>query len=290
MKSGKAKGIGFIMLAAMCFACMSMFVRLAGDLPTMEKAVFRNAVAMVIALVILLRDHTKLSVPRESRKFVWLRVICGTIGLVCNFYAIGKINLADANMLNKLSPFFVLIFSALFLQEKMKLSQILLIVGAFCGSLLIIKPSAGNLLLVPSLLGALGGVAAGAAYAFARGATTHGAPKTVVVLAFSAFSTISLLPLALARFVMPSAQQLICLVLCGVCGAGGQFAITSAYTCAPASEISVYDYSQVIFSAVLGFFVFDQKPDVLSVCGYVIIISLAVLNSYWNNRRGHSKA
>lgn len=284
MKGGKAKGIGFIILAALFFACMSMFVRLAGDLPTMEKAVFRNAVAMVIALVILLKDHTKSAVPRESRKYIWLRVICGTAGLVCNFYAIGKINLADANMLNKLSPFFALIFSALFLHEKMKLYQILLVVGAFCSSLLIIKPSMGNVLLVPSLLGALGGVAAGAAYAFARGATTHGAPKTVVVLAFSAFSTFSLLPLAMVRFVMPSVRQLVCLFLCGVCGAGGQFAITTAYTCASAREISVYDYSQVIFSAVLGLLVFDQRPDALSLCGYGLIILLAVLNSYLNRR------
>jgi drug/metabolite transporter (DMT)-like permease len=100
-----------------------------------------------------------------------------------------------------------------------------------------------------------------------------------VVFFFSTFSTIVMIPLALMDFTMPSPMQWLWLILCGVCGACGQFAVTNAYSYAPAREISVYDYSQIIFSALLGFFIFEQIPDALSFLGYAIIILLALINS-----------
>ena len=276
--SSKSKGILFIILAALSFALMNTCVRLAGDINTFEKAFFRNFVAALITGVIMLRQHVPTKLSRESRRLVLGRVVLGTLGLVCNFYAVSRINLADANMLNKMSPFFAVVFSALLLKEKMSLRQLLIVLGAFAASLLIIKPSPANLQLFPSLVGALGGVAAGAAYTCLRGATTHGTPRTLVVFCFSAFSTLAMLPLALLNFTMPNPVQLLWLLLCGVFGACGQFSITAAYTFAPAREISVYDYSQIIFSALLGFFIFDQIPDALSFLGYGVIILLALIN------------
>ena len=258
---------------------MNTCVRLAGDINTFEKAFFRNFVAALITGVIMLRQHVPTKLSRESRRLVLGRVVLGTLGLVCNFYAVSRINLADANMLNKMSPFFAVVFSALLLKEKMSLRQLLIVLGAFAASLLIIKPSPANLQLVPSLVGALGGIAAGGAYTCLRGATTHGTPRTLVVFCFSAFSTLAMLPLALLNFTMPSPVQLLWLLLCGVFGACGQFSITAAYTFAPDREISVYDYSQIIFSALLGFFIFGQIPDALSFLGYGIIILLALINS-----------
>ena len=153
--SSKSKGILFIILAALSFALMNTCVRLAGDINTFEKAFFRNFVAALITGVIMLRQHVPTKLSRESRRLVLGRVVLGTLGLVCNFYAVSRINLADANMLNKMSPFFAVVFSALLLKEKMSLRQLLIVLGAFAASLLIIKPSPANLQLVPSLVGAL---------------------------------------------------------------------------------------------------------------------------------------
>lgn len=277
--SNKSKGIIFILLAGLSFASMSACVRLAGDVSTFEKAFFRNFVALLITAPMMIKGHVPRKLNRESRRFIWMRAIFGTVGLVCNYYAIGKINLADANMLNKMSPFFAVIFSSLLLGEKMSAKQMLIVLGAFAGSLLIIKPSPSNLLLGPAIVGAIGGMGAGAAYSCLRGATTHGAARTYVVFFFSAFSALAMLPLALLDFSMPSPEQVLWLLLCGVFGACGQFSITAAYSYAPAREISVYDYSQIIFSALLGLLLFDQLPDALSFAGYGIIILLALINS-----------
>lgn len=277
--SNKSKGIIFILLAGLSFVSMSACVRLAGDVSTFEKAFFRNFVALLITAPMMIKGHVPRKLNRESRRFIWMRAIFGTVGLVCNYYAIGKINLADANMLNKMSPFFAVIFSSLLLGEKMSAKQMLIVLGAFAGSLLIIKPSPSNLLLGPAIVGAIGGMGAGAAYSCIRGATTHGAARTYVVFFFSAFSALAMLPLALLDFSMPSPEQVLWLLLCGVFGACGQFSITAAYSYAPAREISVYDYSQIIFSALLGLLLFDQLPDALSFAGYGIIILLALINS-----------
>ena len=281
----KTKGVLCILGAALCFAGMSAFVRLAGDLPVFEKAFFRNFVAAVIVLVLVKARHIPFRIDRPNRKYVLLRCIFGTAGLLLNFYAIDRLSLADSNMLNKLSPFFAIVFSVFLLKEKVKPVQALAVAGAFIGSLLIIKPTGQNLALLPAIGGFFGGMGAGAAYTCLRKATSSGVNSQIVVLCFSCFSCLVTIPFIAANFVMPTAGQLLLLILCGCCGAGGQFFITAAYTFAPAREISVYDYTQVIFSAVLGFFLFGQLPDVWSFVGYAVIIAMAIVNFIYNNRR-----
>ena len=283
--SSRTKGVLCILLSALCFSCMSVCVRMAGELPTFEKAFFRNIVAAVLVYIIVLRRRTPLRVPRNARLFVLLRCVFGTMGIILNFYAIDRLNLADANMLNKLSPFFAILFSYFILKEKVRPIQAALVVGAFLGSLLIIKPSGSNLQLLPALGGFFGGLSAGAAYTCLRKSTSLGVMNQLVVLYFSVFSCLITLPFIAMNFVMPTGKQLITLILCGMFGAGGQTAITAAYTYAPAREISLYDYFQVLFGAVLGFFFFDQLPDVFSFLGYGVILVMAVANFLYNNRQ-----
>ena len=80
-------------------------------------------------------------------------------------------------------------------------------------------------------------------------------------------------------------QQIVCLLCAGLAAAGGQFSITAAYQKAPAREISVFDYSQVIVAAILGFVFLDQIPDMLSIIGYVIIIGSAVFKWWYTMRQ-----
>jgi len=65
----------------------------------------------------------------------------------------------------------------------------------------------------------------------------------------------------------------------------GQFGITKAYVCAPAKEISVYDYTQVLFAAVFGYFLFGQIPDMLSVIGYILICGAGIAMFFYNRRK-----
>ena len=263
---------------------MNVCVRLAGDVPTFQKSFFRNAVSFAAALVMLIREGKGFR-PASNKYWPMLlrRSWCGTIGLVANFYAVDHLLLSDATMLNKMSPFFAVAASYFLLKEKLSPVQVISVLGAFGGALFIIKPTLSNMDLGPSLIGLMGGLGAGVAYTFVRMLGQRGERGAYIVFVFSAFSCLSVLPVVIANYQPMSAQQLLTLLGAGVFAAGGQFSITAAYCYAPAREISVYDYSQVIFSALLGFILFQDIPDVLSFVGYAIICGMAILTFWYNN-------
>lgn len=280
--SNKSKGILCILFAALGFSLMSFFVRISGDIPTMEKAFFRNAVAIIASLILLIRSGEKIRIKKGCMGDIFLRCVFGTSGLIANFYAIDKLNIADANMLNKLSPFFAILISIPILKEKPKKIDILAVLVAFLGSMLIIRPSGSNIQLVPALIGLYGGFGAGAAYVFVRKLGKKGERTPIIVLCFSLFSTAVTIPFIAVNYVPLNPMQLICLVMAGLSATIGQFGITSAYKYAPAKEISVFDYTQVIFAAILGTLFLGELPQAMSFIGYVIIIGVAVLRWRYN--------
>lgn len=283
--SEKYKGILYICLSAFCFSCMNVCVRLAGALPVIQKSFFRNIVALAVAAAVLLKDGGGMK-PKDRHSWPGLlaRSVFGTIGILCNFYAVDHLLLSDASMLNKLSPFFAVLASVFVLKERFSLKQGMILLGAFAGVLFIVKPSFHNISLIPALIGVCGGLSAGIAYTYVRKLGRQGERGPLIVFVFSAFSCLVSLPFLLADYAPMTALQLLTLLGAGLAAAGGQFSITAAYCHAPAREISVYDYSQVIFSAVLGFFLFGDVPDRWSVLGYIILCSMAVLN-FWQSSR-----
>ena len=281
--SKRTKGIVCIILSAFCFALMSTFVRLSGDLPSIQKSFFRNFVAMFIALGVLLKEGGGFRLQKGCLPLHLLRSSIGTLGILGNFYAVDHLVLSNASMLNKMSPFFVLIFSYFILKEKLKPAQVMIVAAAFIGSLFIIKPVVGNVAIVPSLIGFGGGMAAGFAYTMVRAMGLRGERSALIVFFFSTFSCVVTMPYLLFRFTPMSARQLLMLLGAGLAAAGGQFTITRAYTYAPAREISVYDYTQIIFTTVIGYFLFGQTPDVWSFVGYVLIVGAAVFMFLYNN-------
>lgn len=282
----KIKGVLCIVSAAACFALQGVFVRLSGDLPSMQKSFFRNFIALLFALALLLRSREKFQWNKKQLPVYLARAVFGTIGILGNYYAIDHLLLSDASMLNKLSPFFAIIFSYFALRETVKPMQVLGILVAFLGALCIIKPGGiGNGEWHAAVIGAVGGMAAGAAYTAVRVLGQRGERNAFIVFFFSAFSCLVCLPFLVFDYHPMSLFQAAMLGLAGLSAAGGQFSVTAAYTYAPAREISVYDYTQVIFSAALGFFLFQQMPDWLSVVGYVLICGVTIVLFFYHNRR-----
>lgn len=273
----KGLGILFILGAALCFALMNLFVNAAGDLPLMQKVFFRNLIATFVVFFILLfqkekfRIHDKTCVP-----WLFLRAAIGFIGVILNFYAIDKIgSISDASILNKLSPFFAILFSAFLLREKPKLPEIIFVLIAFAGALCVINPRF-DMAAIPAVAGFFSGACAGFAYTCVRVLAVKGERGIMTVFFFSAFSTLVALPFLIVGFRPMTAWQLCALLLAGLSATGGQFFITAAYRLAPAKEIAVFDYFQVLFAALLGYFFLGQIPQTLSFIGYAIIIAAAV--------------
>lgn len=283
--SKKTQGVLYILTAAFGFSVMTLFVKLAGDLPAFQKSFFRNFVTLLFIVAMMVRDRVNPIPEKKNISDLLGRSFFGTVGLLFNFYAIGQLNLSDANMLNKLSPFFAILFSVFLLGEKPNLMQIGGVCVAFLGSVCIIKPSFQNPAMLPALAGMLGGMGAGIAYTFVRRLGMKGENSKRIIFWFSAFSCLFCLPFLLFTYEPMSAKQLLYLMLAGTFACIGQLGITKAYVCAPAKEISVYDYAQVLFAALLGFIVFGDMPDVLSILGYVLICGAGIGMYFYNNRK-----
>ena len=274
-KHKHAIGISLVIADSFFFSLMTLFVRLSGDIPTMQKCCFRNAFAAIIAVIALARTDEKFHIKKGSLPGLFARSICGGLGMILNFYAIDRIGLADANILNKMSPFFAIIASIFILKEIPKKADWIAVIIAFVGAIFIIKPSA-NVASLYALAGLLGGLGAGVAYTFVRKLGQQGERGPVIVAFFSMFTSCLCLPFMIADFHPMSGMQWIFLILAGLSAAGGQFTVTAAYKYAPAKNISVFDYSQVIFASIWGAAFFGELPDYLSVIGYVIVIGCAV--------------
>lgn len=291
MKTGnKNKAIIFIMMSAFFFALMNIFVKLAGDIPSMQKSVFRNAVALVFAFIVIKRRHISLKLNKGDGKYLFLRSAFGTLGVLCNFYAVDHMMVADASILGKLSPFFAIIFSYFILSEKIKPAQFGFILMAFAGMLFIVRPGFTDVSIIPALIGVTGGIASGAAYTYVRLLSNRGVQGPIIVFIFSTFSCLAVLPFIIADFTPMSAQQLTYLLLAGLAASGGQFTVTAAYANAPASEISVYDYTQIIFATLLSFFILGEVPDAISFVGYAVICLAGILMFLYNNKWSKRKA
>ena len=279
---------------------MGMFVRLADDfgeaIPFTQKSFFRNIVAVVVAGVVFVRmcgragarpsreERGRVALPRDRMPWwplVW-RSVFGTIGIFGNFYALSHIPLGDACMLNKLSPFSAVVASWLLLGERVTVRQGIAVVVAFVGAMFVVKPGfalAGE--TVAALAGLAGGIAAGLAYTCVRRLGIMKVEPSFIVLFFSGFSTLVTLPFLLFDYHPMTWTQVAILFGAGVSATAGQFGITAAYRLAQPRELAVYDYTNVVFAALLGFAVFGQVPDVFSWIGIAIIVAMGV----WMNSR-----
>ena len=289
MVNSRTKGILAIMASAFGFALMALFVRLCDDwgapVNSFQKGFFRNLVALAIAGVawgraarrrtLDGRRETENVLSLKSKVLLVLRATLGTIGIFANFYALSHITIAEGQTLNKTAPFFTVLFAWLFLGEKATRRQILPLLLAFVGVVLIAKPGFAGEASFPLAMGLLGGVCAGGAYACVRGLRRHDVDPAFIILFFSAFSCLASVPFMFASFDPMTWRQILILFGAGASAALGQFGITLAYGYAEPREIAVFDYSNILFTAAFGFLFFAQVPDVWSVLGFVAILVAA---------------
>lgn len=281
--TARQKGICSILTSAFGFALMAMFVRLCDDfggpVNCFQKSLFRNLIAFFIAAAVFVRNHRH--PPRASRSpalppkawaLLFGRSASGCLGIFGNFYALSIIPIGEAMTLNKTAPFFAVLFSWLFLKEKAGLRQFLFLIVAFTGALLVMKPGFRGEATLAAVCALIGGLGAGVAYTCVRELGLLKVEGSLIVLFFSAFSTLASLPFLISSLDPMTARQVLILLGAGCGAAIGQFGITAAYRFAPPREIAVFDYTNVIFTALFGFALFGQIPDHWSVLGFLLIV------------------
>lgn len=272
----KSKGILYISLSAFFFSLMAVGVKATPGIPVVEKIFFRNFIGIIPILINAYQSKT--SLKPNNKGLILLRSTFGLLGIFAYYTALSLLSLSDAVIMNKLSPFFVLIFSFIFLSEKIEKKQTIALTLAIIGALFVIKPSF-DLSVIPALIGLSSAIFAGGAYTTVRKLSETDEPM-VIVFYFSLLTTCVSLPLMILTksFVLPTTSEFLLLILIGLSAVIAQIFMTSAYRYAPAGELAIYTYSNIIFSIIFGIIIWGNFPDIFSLIGGLLIISGGYIN------------
>ncbi len=271
-----------MLVASTSFAFMSATVKLSGGaVPLMQQIFFRNVIIFFLALFYMKKEGIPFRPTKGVERDLFLRCLFGFLGMNCVFYANRNLLLTDAQILQKLSPFFITLFAVLFIGESLNKWKIGSLCLAFLGALIVIRPH-GEYELFPFLVGLASAVFSGLAYTFLR--KLHQEPGYRIVFYFGLFSSLASMPFALYAFQPLEAKYWAMLVMIGVFAGIGQIFVTKAYHYAPASEVSIFDYAGVVISPIIGYILFREAVPLRSLLGMVLIVLSGYLSYYFNNK------
>ncbi len=281
--SNKQKAILVMLTSTFCFSVMQLIVKLsAGAIPTMEQVFVRNFVTLFYGFFMVRRTGGRLLGKRENWSRLLIRAVGGYVGIVGYFYATTHMNTADASLLNRSSPFFVMLISAIFLKSRITRHQILALALAFAGAVLAIDPRFNSDLL-PAAAGVLS--AAGAAVGYVMISTLRGKESNAtIIFTFSLVSCLLSVIQGGSEFVLPQGSQWLLLAGLGASAAVGQILLTQAYKMADTGEMSIINYTGILFSALLGTLFLDQPIELRTACGIVLIFAAALVLYFTKER------
>ncbi len=270
-------------LAAFFFSLMSLLVKIAGQrLPSSELVLGRSVVSLVISWIMLRRARID---PWGTRKgLLTMRGLAGFGGLLCFFYAIPRLPLADVTVIQFTNPVFTALFAALLLREALNRMVVFSIGLSLAGVMLIAQPSflfgaqASELDLTAVGIALAGAVFAAIAYTTVRklGETEH---PLVVVFYFPLISIPACLPFLAPVFVWPTPLEWLMLLGIGVLTQIAQIFLTQGLHLEPAGRATSVSYLQILFAAVWGMLFFSEFPDMLTIVGALLVVGGIILTT-----------
>ena len=263
------RGAALIAAAGLLFAAMGVAVKIASrSLPNEMVVFFRNASGLVALLPWLLRRGVP-SLTTTCFHLHLLRAVSGVSAMYCFFFAIARMHLAEAVLLNYTMPLFIPFIARVWLGEAIPSGLMGAITIGFAGLLLILKPGPG-LFASAAPVGLASGVLAAVAMVSIR-RLTHTEPTTRIVFYFSLIATvISCVPLVWA-WQSPTPTEWIPLLASGVFATGGQLLLTRGYSYAPAARLGPFIYLAVVFAGLFGWGLWREVPDALSFTGMGLV-------------------
>jgi hypothetical protein len=277
-------GVFFIILSAIGFSTLQMLVKLLPDVSLASKLFFRNIIITMITGFVIKVRGLKFDVEKEDRKLLSLRIVTGTISLAFSFYTLKFITLADSTILQKLSSVIMLVISHYFFDEKFTKYHLMGLITAFFGVVFIIKPVSSSI-NIGYILAIFSAILTAISYSSIRAIGRRGnLDPMLIVFYFSLISCMVFLPFMLMSIPSITSRHLYLLIAIGIFGSIGQYGITFAYKFASSKEVGVFEYSQVIFSSLLGIVFLNEIPDIYSVIGYLLIVLAGVGIYLYNNK------
>ncbi len=265
--------------AGLCFAVMTGLIRyVSGGLHPFEIVFFRNLFGLAALTPWFLRvGRTGLATRRRPLHF-W-RGIVGLVAMLAWFYAISAIPLAEAVALTFTAPLFATVGAVLVLGEVVRLRRLTAILFGFVGAMIILRPGLGNISLGTGMA-LLSAVAMANSVIIVKLLSRTETTPTIV-----AWGQLIVLPLSVVPAVLvwrwPDPMDLVWLALIGVLATLGHLAVTRSFTVADTTAVMPYDFLRLVFTAIIGFALFGERPDGWTLVGAGVIF----LSSFYVARR-----
>ncbi|CAH6856679.1 conserved membrane hypothetical protein [Vibrio chagasii] len=274
--SDPAKGIALALISNALFILVGVIVReLSQSIDIFQILLFRQLVFVTLLMPSIISNIDAMLHPKMVSMHVW-RVTGAFIALYFSFLTVSNIPFADATALGFLKVLFVAVISRLFLKKNVGWARMTTILIGFTGVMLVVQPSleSESMFYVGTGLVA----ALGAAIAVICVRKMANVESKTVVLAYQAIfvGAVALIP-AIIEWQWPTWSELALLVLVGVISSIGQWFGVTAYKWGEANVVSNVEYSQMIYSMVLGYLLFAELPNSLALIGAAVIVFSAII-------------
>lgn len=271
-------------ITALGFSVVIAISKILTSTTVTQRTFYMNLFATITLYFVIVIRKEKIIEHIKSNIFVLSsRSLFGLISTYCLFYSLSGLSLADANLLSLTSPFFTIIFSSLILKEKQNKSTVIAVIIALIGVIFILKPSFDYSIL-PGISGVFAGLTSGLAYVLIR-KLKNSVPPLIIAFYFCLFSTVVSLPITLLEnSFLTNKQDILLFLVMGTIIGISQLLISFAYKLYEVSKLSIFLYTQMIFSLIIGAIIWNEFPDILSIIGIIVILSAATLNYYSFNK------
>lgn len=253
------------------FAAMAVTIRLASaDLSTYEIAFFRNLFGLLFLLPVLFRGGWYLPRTTQLSRYL-LRCAIGVASMLCGFWALGHLPMAQAVALSYATPLFATVAAVFILGETVRMRRWSAVVIGLVGVLVIVRPGSAEFSL--GTLVALSGALLAALVAIQiKQLSRVDAADTIVFYTYVFWVPMSLLP-ALFAWEWPRGIEWLWLVLLGAFGTGGQLLWTRALKIGEVSALQPISFMQLPLVALAAWLLFGEAPTHWTLVGAGIILA-----------------
>ncbi len=277
-----------MLASAVSFTLMTMLIKFLGeDYPPTLQAFYRQAFGLMVMLPIML--HDPVAAFRTTRPgIVLFRSLAGTVGMILSFYAYQKLPLAEANALSFTRTLWLVPLAAFVLKEHVGPRRVSATLIGFLGALLMLQPAATG------EMGLAAAAALVAAFLVAMSVTgmkfmTRDHTTTTLMAWSAVLGFLFMIPPALFVWRWPSWPDLGMLAAMGVLGTITHACYIKGMAEGDAAVMAPLDYTRLVFAIFFGYVVFGEVPNVLTLCGALIIIASTLYITIRESRLGVPK-
>lgn len=292
-------GIGLKIASVAIFVGMSSFIKAAGQLPAGQIVFFRSFFA-IFPIIVFLAYHGELRTALHTTRPIShvARGVVGVASMGFTFFALTRLPLPEAIMLNYAQPLLVVVFSALFLGETIRVYRWTAVLVGLLGVAIVTWPKLtlfgsgagmGNQ-EVMGVMAALAGAAISAVAMLLVRSLVHSEKTATVVLWFSLTACVMALLSIPFGWQAMSPSQFALLVTSGFCGGIAQILLTEAYRHAEASTVAPFEYTSMILGVIIGYLAFGDVPTIHVLIGGAIVIGAGIFIVWREQRLGLERA